>query len=776
MYLLQTSSPDSSHRNFRVTPTTTYHDCKMGNMQNQQEIGGAKALLLLGTKEPRLEKDQERVAHGHEIGNDTTASLVNEQDVQTTSKSQAEVHLAATQKRVEGSNGEENLLQDTNGLVSETVGEDSLSHITSMGDNIETHSNTHENLGDDLSGPSHLNGSIDPDDSEVHHNGNDVHADNRIHHEDSHVHHEDTDVHHEDNSAHDIFDKTSQQLNDAVEAAVMQYVGGTLANEDDAMGPDGGDPQNLVAGISPKRQRVQDDLMSDYHWDRFLEAEHVPMFERHTPRKRPRKNSMGGADIDPELADLHASPEHDLLVHAAIGDLAKELLIPETHAKLHDSIFLDTRRGSGNNARIRNHVGIHINNDHVSAGPGAGTLGQVPIKSRSEQITKSKRAPKTGSPLNSDLDHDFALRLKYNSHSIEELVKEAAHEAHLWFSAQTNVGARGPRLFAPEEISIVDNFIQAYCRLNDLTRTQICERVWCMDKPKDRFWENLTKVLPYRSRASVYKHVRRQFHVFRVRATWNKEEDEQLRSLAEQSPTLTNWKRIGETMNRMPEDCRDRWRNYLKCGENRLQNKWSEDEESTLKQIVLEYLSEQAHKDKPVAINWTLVSEKMNGMRSRIQCRYKWNKLVRHDLVARISMMGLSTKIWLLNRLMDLNVQDRNDINWEYIAQSFHGEHKDGKDKNVWSGKDFQMVFEVLQNSVWDHKSIPLHTVISKLLSVVYLTPGPDNDQLMKIQARPKETIAAEHEAASVANAAVAAVSSGINGQDAQHQEYSLWR
>lgn len=700
-------------------------------MQNQQEIGGAKALLLLGTKELRQDKflDQAPPEPSLDIVNDPNGNFVNERENSPQNLQEGNIGENQDDGKGEASgSGEVNLLQDTHGLGSEPAGDEGLHHINAGIDHeLDDHRNTHE----------------------LHGSGNHVH--------------------HSEDGAHDIFDKTSQQLNDAVEAAVMQYVGGTLANEDDVMGEDS---QSQGQDILPKRQRVQDDLMSDYHWDRFLEAEHVPMFERHTPRKRARKNYMGSADIDPELADLHASSEHDLLVHAAIGDLAKELLLPESQSKLHHSIFQDSRR-SNNNARIGSHVGSNINNNH-NAGPGSGTLGQVPIKSRHEQVAAKKR--KSESPLNNDLDHDFALRLKYNAHSIDELVKEAADEAHMWFSAQTNVGARGPRLFAPEEISIVDNFIQAYCRLNDLTRAQICERVWSMDKPKDKFWENLTKVLPYRSRASVYKHVRRQFHVFRVRATWNKEEDEQLRSLAQQSPTMTNWKRIGESMNRMPEDCRDRWRNYLKCGDNRLLNKWSEDEENTLKQIVIEYLSEQANKDKPVTINWTMVSEKMNGMRSRIQCRYKWNKLVRHDLVARISMMGLSTKIWLLNRLIDLNVQDQDDINWEYIAQSFHGEHKDGKDKNTWSGKDFQMAFEKLRDSVRDQKNAPLHTVISKLLSVVYLTPGPNEDQIMKAESRPKDSIAAEHEAASVANAAVAAVSSGVNGQDAQHQEYSLWR
>ena len=108
-----------------------------------------------------------------------------------------------------------------------------------------------------------------------------------------------------------------------------------------------------------------------------------------------------------------------------------------------------------------------------------------------------------------------------------------------------------------------------------------------------------------------------------------------LRKLA--STKEGNWKEIGDNMGRMPEDCRDRWRNYVKCGENRVSNKWSEEEERKLRDIVTDMVAHigDDNKLKAPTINWTIVSERMNGVRSRIQCRYKWNKLVKRASAAK---------------------------------------------------------------------------------------------------------------------------------------------
>ncbi|KAK9380200.1 uncharacterized protein V2V93DRAFT_371904 [Kockiozyma suomiensis] len=188
--------------------------------------------------------------------------------------------------------------------------------------------------------------------------------------------------------------------------------------------------------------------------------------------------------------------------------------------------------------------------------------------------------------------------------------------------------------FTAEETLALENFMLKYGREHDLDHEGLCRRVWTTERKKDNFWDAVTNALPHRTRASVYKHVRRKYHPYEQRGKWTAEEDEQLRVLEEEYGA--QWKIIGKHMGRMPEDCRDRFRNYVKCGASRGQNKWSMEEESKLVDIV----NEIRYNHPNVDVNWTVVSEKMGGIRSRIQCRYKWKKLTRNG--GSLSMVGIN--------------------------------------------------------------------------------------------------------------------------------------
>lgn len=559
----------------------------------------------------------------------------------------------------------------------------------------------------------------------------------------------------------DLEDKENQQLNDAVEAAVMRYVGGTLeeSNENEHHVPLPHEQPDTEARepdmISPNKRRLHhDDIMShinEYHWDRFLQDDVTAEFERALPKRKKTKNYNSINDIDPELADLDsATSEHDQLVHAAImgaGELAKQLLLPSSISSQQQQ----PAQPEGEPTAIN------------QLAHAASTLSEKGERQSSPFEPPRRRIKKSASPALLD-----PPQAKYTHESVEALIEEASNEALQWYHSQHNFNLGGPRPFTQEEIRIVDKFIEGYCRIHNLTRVDICRRIWSNERAKDNLWEHVSKVMPYRTRASVYKHVRRQYHVFEIRAKWTKEEDDLLRKLA--LSQVANWKHIGETMNRMPEDCRDRWRNYLKCGENRALNKWSEEEEQSLRNIVLEMITHESEKDKPIAINWTEVSERMNGVRSRIQCRYKWNKLLKRESMSRITLMDNETRIWLLNRLLETNFPDADSIDWDYMLHMYYEEHKDQKKDILWSATDLQVAFKKMKSSVKDNRSHPLHTVIAKLLSnLIESSPGiapPKQDRPLPV----------EDQAASIANAAVAAVSTGVNEHDAHPQEYSLWR
>ncbi|KAK9368745.1 hypothetical protein V1509DRAFT_622676 [Lipomyces kononenkoae] len=175
--------------------------------------------------------------------------------------------------------------------------------------------------------------------------------------------------------------------------------------------------------------------------------------------------------------------------------------------------------------------------------------------------------------------------------------------------------------FTADEINALEQFMSRYQAEHGLDYAALCRRVWANERKKDNFWDAVASALPHRTRASVYKHVRRKYHPYELRGKWSSEDDAALKRMVEMHGA--QWKTIGRLIGRMPEDCRDRWRNYVKCGTNRGQNKWSVDEENKL----IEVVNSIRFGDPSAEINWTAVSEKMGGIRSRIQCRYKWKKL-----------------------------------------------------------------------------------------------------------------------------------------------------
>lgn len=54
----------------------------------------------------------------------------------------------------------------------------------------------------------------------------------------------------------------------------------------------------------------------------------------------------------------------------------------------------------------------------------------------------------------------------------------------------------------------------------------------------------------------------------------------------------SKWAEISRTLNRLPEGCRDRWRE-LKLGQAKLNGRWSEDETERLRTLVNAYMTQK---------------------------------------------------------------------------------------------------------------------------------------------------------------------------------------
>lgn len=375
-----------------------------------------------------------------------------------------------------------------------------------------------------------------------------------------------------------------------------------------------------------------------------------------TPKRQKKsRRREGGLQVDPELAQLDSgmpstAAEHEQLVHAAImnaRDLENEFG-PINVQEVNDYFKEGQQKLDLDRQMQEQAAQVVVDQQHHE---------DVLKKNKKKQPKKSKSKPareweKRITPLPSAQDES---KLKLDPMAQPAIVGKT---------------------FSKDEVDSIDNFVLAFCQVHNMTREQMCQRIWSNRRQKDHFWESLQKVLPYRTRASLYKHVRRSYHIFQVRGKWTVEEDQELGKLALENPG--NWKVIGKIMGRMPEDCRDRYRNYVKCGNNRSSSKWSDEEENMLKDIVNSMIQSFDKNRDSTMINWTVVSEQMNGKRSRIQCRYKWNKLVKNaekrpgdedpidDDKKAIAPLEKERQLWLLGQLKNIYTKE-SEIEWDIM-------------------------------------------------------------------------------------------------------------
>ncbi|KAI9654590.1 MAG: hypothetical protein M1831_005351 [Alyxoria varia] len=195
-----------------------------------------------------------------------------------------------------------------------------------------------------------------------------------------------------------------------------------------------------------------------------------------------------------------------------------------------------------------------------------------------------------------------------------------------------------------EEMQI-DKFVQAFREDNGMDQADLNFIIQDKDRAPGvvakSFWLEAYKILPNRNAKAMQRHLRRRFHNYGKRGKWSEEDDASLTEAHQQAPGKWTW--IGTRIGRMPEDCRDRWRNYLACGTNRNVSSWTEGEEMKLS-LAVEECAQAVHdaakkeaKDKKIAfkedqdwtslVNFNAVSEKMGYSRSRLQCLQHWKKI-----------------------------------------------------------------------------------------------------------------------------------------------------
>ncbi|KAJ5046608.1 uncharacterized protein L3040_003847 [Drepanopeziza brunnea f. sp. 'multigermtubi'] len=271
-------------------------------------------------------------------------------------------------------------------------------------------------------------------------------------------------------------------------------------------------------------------------------------------------------------------------------------------------------------------------------------------------------------------------------------------------------------------------------------------------KSKNRqFWTHMYEEVPNLPQVKILNRCRRQFHNFEARGSWTEEQDQDLKDAYERRPG--KWKLIGAELNRFPEDCRDRWRNYLVCGDNQVKVSWDLREEEKLRRVV-EGIAKGLRADKQFKsstdiysfMDWQRVSAEMGHKRSRLQCQIKWKKIQKReeeepespgeqDLVpiakpgwrlesaeADANSMLPGEKLQMLYQIRDTKAGRQKSIPWYQIQQELGT-----------SGRRmaFKIALRSMKELIEDHESMKLQEVVSALIDL-YESAAPEEPDIMR--------------------------------------------
>ncbi|KAL9613241.1 MAG: hypothetical protein Q9167_002201 [Letrouitia subvulpina] len=319
-------------------------------------------------------------------------------------------------------------------------------------------------------------------------------------------------------------------------------------------------------------------------------------------------------------------------------------------------------------------------------------------------------------------------------------------------------------MFLPEEINKLDSFCGWYREVNNISQRQFNDMIHSSLRGNLRiatFYNEIYDQIPYRTRQSIFRFCRRHFHNFTARGVWTESDDERLRdAVAEKG---RSWKAVGELIERFPEDCRDRYRNYHVNIQTRHKDQWSNLEIRRLVQAIDECIllmkeerriareerhfgrelpTSESESDEEIEqmklINWQIVSDKMGATRSRLQCSHKWNGLKNEERAKHLREVrrarkakepgrkASKTKQWRLRRakkkldnmktgdMMDFlqilskcGAASEAEIPWRALgSQEF---------RSKWSTIDLKAAFKIFKDQVAGSANMPYQEVLNRV-------------------------------------------------------------
>ncbi|KAF7550405.1 hypothetical protein G7Z17_g5746 [Cylindrodendrum hubeiense] len=290
--------------------------------------------------------------------------------------------------------------------------------------------------------------------------------------------------------------------------------------------------------------------------------------------------------------------------------------------------------------------------------------------------------------------------------------------------------------FSDEELSRIAMAVESFRSERNLPQHQVNDMIHApggttAGDDHAALWVHIFETCPDRHRQKIINITRKKFHNFVARGTWTPEQDAELRDLIEVHGT--KWSKIAGIINRHPEDLRDRYRNYIVCGDAQRKDSWDETEEAHLTQYVMEAMGaidelrriqpsrELLKKPYEELIDWQNISERMERTRSRLQCITKWkamnikthgkDKLVSHEPDAQISFRLEKAR----RQIADMPEEERYRLVLAIHASSVSAESKipwqrlvNKQFRNSWHRPTQMLLWRRLKQTIpeWDQKTV----------------------------------------------------------------------
>ncbi|KAG9289822.1 hypothetical protein G9A89_015402 [Geosiphon pyriformis] len=264
--------------------------------------------------------------------------------------------------------------------------------------------------------------------------------------------------------------------------------------------------------------------------------------------------------------------------------------------------------------------------------------------------------------------------------------------------------------FSKKEDEALIKALETYKEMNQLNEEDIHRLIFEKNGKKGakkNFWKDIASVLENRPLKTITNHVQRMKHPFKGAGKWTSEDDARLIRL--KTEYGTNWKKIGELMERTGTSCRDRHRDYLELRETKKSGKWSRVETRQLYEIIDELVNEG--QSPHAGIPWGLVSKKMGLTRSQLQCRSKWQRDVR---IRYIREDLKNAPVWteedtlkMLEKLWGVQVEEDVDIPWEALA--------DDPNWGPWTPEYLRRMWGAMKRWEVEYTTMPFDELVEKL-------------------------------------------------------------